>query len=365
MILSNLALLLTLAASPPPMDWIRIDPAGKGFVLAGSGKPFFPWGHNYAAHKRLIEEYWGSDWATVVRDFEAMRRMGSNVVRIHLQFGAFVDALGKANEKSLKQLEKLLELAQRTGLYLDITGLACFRKSATPAWYDALGEAERWQAQAFFWEVVAKRCAESPAVFCYDLMNEPIVPGQKRKAGEWMSGKPLGDLDFVQFVALDPAGRDRADVAREWIKTLSAGIRKHDKRHLITVGMLPSTPKWGFLSGFIPVKVAPEMDFVCVHVYPETGKPAEALKVVKDFAVGKPLVIEETFPMSCSVGELKEFLLASRGQAVGWVGHYLGETPEELAKLREEKKLTFPQAASLAWFDLFKELGPQMTDAKP
>ena len=36
-----------------------------------------------------------------------------------------------------------------------------------------MDEPARWAAQARFWAEVAKVCATSPAVFCYDLMNEP------------------------------------------------------------------------------------------------------------------------------------------------------------------------------------------------
>ena len=58
--------------------------------------------------------------------------------------------------------------------------------------------------QARFWEAVAGRCADSPAVFCYDLMNEPVVPGGKRKAGDWL-GPPFAGKHFVQFITLDQA----------------------------------------------------------------------------------------------------------------------------------------------------------------
>jgi hypothetical protein len=33
-------------------------------------------------------------------------------------------------------------------------------------------------------------------------MNEPVVPGGKRKDGEWL-GPPFGGKHFVQFVTLD------------------------------------------------------------------------------------------------------------------------------------------------------------------
>lgn len=66
--------------------------------------------------------------------------------------------------------------------------------------------------------------------------------------------------------------------------------------------LLPWVRGWGHLSGFIPEEVAPDLDFVSVHIYPEKGKVDEALADLKWFAVGKPLVIEETFNLSCSRG---------------------------------------------------------------
>ena len=104
----------------------------------------------------------------------------ANVVRVHLQLGKFMKDRETPDERSLARLGKLLELAGRTGLYLDLTGLGCYHKKDVPAWYDALTEKERWTVQARFWEAVAERCAHSPAVFCYDLMNEPVVPGGLR-----------------------------------------------------------------------------------------------------------------------------------------------------------------------------------------
>jgi hypothetical protein len=83
------------------------------------------------------------------------------------------------NTHALKQLRRMLSLAQSNRLYLDVTGLACYRPADTPKWYDALDERARWNAQANFWRAVARECASSPAVFCYDLMNEPISPGDK------------------------------------------------------------------------------------------------------------------------------------------------------------------------------------------
>jgi Cellulase (glycosyl hydrolase family 5) len=299
------------------------------------------------------------EWATVARDFQDMKGMGANVVRVHLQFGKFMDGPDKPNEPALGRLGKLLELAEETGIYLDLTGLGCYRKTDVPGWYDGLSEEDRWSAQARFWGAIAGRCSKSPAVFCYDLMNEPFAGGGDKKPGDWYSGKPFGDYDFIQWVALDLRGRPREEIARSWIKRLSASIREHDKAHMITVGMLPWVPGWGYLSGFIPEKVAPELDFICVHVYPEKGKVDEALADLKKFAVGKPLVVEETFPLSCGTPELEDFLTRSRATARGWMEHYDGMTPERLEGLKKEKPLTMPQAIYLDALKQFQKLKPQ------
>jgi hypothetical protein len=154
-------------------------------------------------------------------------------------------------------------------------------------------------------------------------------------------------------------GRPREEIVRAWIKQLSAAIRERDKDHLITVGLLPWNPTWGHLSGFIPEKVAPELDFISVHIYPEKGKVGEALKGLEKFAVGKPVVIEETFPLACSTAELEEFIKRSRGMACGWMGHYDGMTSERLERLKREKPLTINQAPYLEWLKLFRKLKPE------
>jgi hypothetical protein len=91
-----------------------------------------------------------------------MKRFGANVVRVHLQFAKFMSAADAPNQDSLDQLRRLLDLAERTGLYLDLTGLGCYHKADTPKWYDDMDEAARWKAQAHFWSAVAKTCRDSP-----------------------------------------------------------------------------------------------------------------------------------------------------------------------------------------------------------
>ncbi|MCS6978126.1 MAG: glycoside hydrolase family 5 protein, partial [Gemmatales bacterium] len=307
---------------------------------------------------RLLEDYWEAEWAKVEEDFAEMRALGANCVRIHLQFGKFIDGIDKPNEAALRQLDKLLRLAERQGLYLDLTGLGCYHKKDVPAWYDALDEAGRWQAQCQFWTAVARRAAASPAVFCYDLMNEPVVPGGKREAGEWL-GSPFGGKHFVQFITLNQEHRSRPDIARAWARQLVQAIRQVDRRHLITVGLVDwSLDRPGLTSGFIPEKIVPELDFVAVHIYPHKGKINEALETLRGFAVGKPVVIEESFPLWCTADDLEKFVKQSQQWASGWFFFYWGRTPEELARDKD-----IGSAMQRAWLERFRQLAPQF--AKP
>lgn len=338
-----------------PLEWIKVSADGKGFAGASSGKPFVPLGFNYDRDYklRLIEEYWDTEWQTVVDDFREMKQLGANVVRVHLQFAKFMRGKREPNQEMLERLRQLLKLAGDTGLYLDVTGLSCYRKPDVPAWFDASDEKNRWAAQAKFWEAIAKTCAESPAVFCYNLMNEPVVSATPGK--QWLLGH-VANFWYVQAITLDPGKRKPAEIARAWTAKMTAAIRKHDKRHLITVGLLPNSadePVSG--SGFIPRTIAPHLDFMSVHMYPRSGKLDDDLRRLKGFSVGKPVIIEETMLVECSGKELQQFIENSRNDAAGWMGFYWGQTPEDLRATTNTVG-----ALMAAWLDVFKQIQPSV-----
>ncbi|MEW6356642.1 MAG: cellulase family glycosylhydrolase [Planctomycetota bacterium] len=341
---------LAAHAQPARQEWVRVSDDGRGFVLTESGRKFTPWGFNYDHDRdgRLLEDYWAAEWPTVEEDFREMKTLGANVVRVHMQLGRFMKTRDEADEAALDQLARLVKLAGQVGLYLDITGLGCYHKQDVPPWYDNLSEKERWDVQARFWEAIAARCADSPAVFCYDLMNEPVVPGGDKKRDDWL-GPAFGGKHFVQFISLDRAGRPRPGVARVWIQRLAAAIHKRDRRHLVTVGLVPwSLDRPGLTSGFVPEKIVAEVDFICVHLYPEKAKVPEAMETLRGFSVGKPVVIEETFLLKCSPEEFEEFIDKSAEAAAGWIGFYWGKTPDEC-----RASGTIPDALMLRWLELF------------
>lgn len=344
-----------------PLERIRVSDDGERFVRGASADEFIVWGVNYDhdADGRLLEEYWNEDWETVVSDFGEIKELGANCVRIHLQFGCFMEAPDKANAAALIRLGKLVKLAEKTGLYLDVTGLACYHKKNVPAWYDQLGERDRWAAQAVFWKEVANVCSGSPAIFCYDLMNEPILPG-KESVKDWLTGELAGKF-FVQRISLDLKTRSREEVAEAWVNRMVQAIRSQDDETMITVGVIP----WVFVfeAGkplFHGPRVGKNFDFVAVHFYPETGELEKGLRALQAYELGKPILIEEMFPMKCSGEELIEFVDRSAAHVDGWVSFYWGRTAKEL---RAKEDGSIADAIAAAWLDQFEERSPREKNA--
>ena len=286
-----------------------------------------------------------------------MQRMGCNVVRIHLQFAKFMDSQSAPNPKALEKLAELLDLAERNQLYLNLTGLGCYHKQDVPGWYDDMTTSERWQAQANFWTAVSKVCANRSCIFCYDLMNEPVVHGGEQPRQDWL-GPGFGGKHFVQFICRDREGKSRGELAVAWTQQLVRAIRQNDSKHLITIGLVPwSLDRPGLTSGFEPSLVAPHIDFLSVHIYPETDKPLAAMETLRGFAAaGKPVVIEEIFPMKCSPQQLESFIDESKAVASGWIGFYWGEPIESLQKVK-----TIPAAITVSWLQLFERKAAEMT----
>ena len=353
MILMPFLLLAPFLAQSRGLEWVSVSQDNRAFVFSESGRTFVPWGFNYDHDRdgRLLEDYWDREWDTIEQDFREMKQLGANVVRIHLQAGKFMKGPSEPNQAALDKLAQLVEVAEGSQLYLDVTGLGCYHKKDVPPWYDQLSEQERWNVQAHFWEAIAQRCADSPAVFCYDLMNEPVVAGGKRT--DWL-GPAFAGKHFVQFIAIEQGSRDRPAIAVQWIKELSSAVRKHDRRHLITVGLVSwSLEGKGLTSGFVPTKIIGDLDFISVHIYPEQSKLPEAMATLAGFSVGKPVVIEEMFPLYCSMDELGRFIEESKKYAAGWIGFYWGKTPNEY---RASSQIA--DALTLGWLEFFKRTRP-------
>lgn len=344
-----------------PLERIRVSDDKTHFVGKTTGRRMVMWGMNYDHDEqgRLIEDYWHSEWTKVAADLAEIKALGGNVVRIHLQLAKFMDSAEQPDAANLARLRDLVKLAETTGLYLDLTGLGCYHKQDVPAWYDALDAPARWNVQAGFWRAVAGVGRDHPSVFCYNLMNEPILPGDNKEK-EWLAGE-LGGKFFVQRIALDLAGQSRVEMARDWVSKLTGAIRSVDSEGLITVGVIP----WAqVFKGAKPLFYAPEvcgpLDFTSVHFYPAKGELADSLKALAVYEVGKPLVIEEIFPLRAGFEDTEAFIDGSRNHVDGWISFYWGATIQE-----NQAKRDLAGGIMAKWLQYWRESSPSVQDHDP
>lgn len=330
--------------SPAPMDRIAVGTGTASLTLVGAttGIRFSPFGTNYAAGNEVPPGTGGGILARshdmLVRDFRTIRHAGFNMIRTFLEFSDFVDPPspghpdGTPRAASLALLQDAVDLAARDGLYVDVTGLFESDPAHMPAWYDALtadgGEAHgRWQAQQAFWAAVADQLKDDANVLDYDLMNEPFV-SNAGSSGPWnvgCIGSPA--TCYTQAITKNLNGRAAADIVRAWIGALTAAIRGTGDTHLVTVGELSISTG----SGFDAKVTAPLLDYVSVHDYPRSGTAGitAALALVKNFQQGKPLVLEEWYPLNNADGnEMSGFIASTaqpaNGSVTGWVGQWNG-----------------------------------------
>lgn len=337
--------------------FIAVSPNQAGFVLQGSLENFIVWGVNYDRDYRfrLLEDYWVGEWPTVVQHFEDMKALGINTVRIHLQLPRFIKSATQVNEENLGQLSKLVSLAENMGLYLDLTGLGGYRKDDSPAWYDALEDTARWKVQALFWKSVAAVCKNSPAILCYNLMNEPVASGTKND--DWYIGDPkVSVYYYLQRLTKNMRGRTDFEVAKAWIGQLCTAIRAVDAQHLITVGVVPWEPTFHNTGpyAFRDRDVCGPLDYISVHYYPNKGKLAEDLGYLQLYKIGKPLVVEEVFPLNPGITneETGDFIKGAKSFVNGWLSFYWGKSAADYDKQPDPESKAM--AAWLRYFVLLK-----------
>ncbi len=189
-------------------------------------------------------------------------------------------------------------------------------------------------------------------------MNEPVLTEDKQQRN-WTPGA-FGDRYFVQRLTLDFARRTPKQIAAAWVNQMVATIRQHDHRHLITVGAIPWALTWPTAKPLIySPEVSQHLDFVSVHFYPEKGQVDKALKALTVYAIGKPIIIEEMFPLKCSVAELNEFIDGSKSVATGWIGFYWGKT---IAQYRQNKR-SIGEAITFNWLEYFVHKTPDILGA--
>jgi hypothetical protein len=192
----------------------------------------------------------GPDWPWRVgpeefdREFERMAALGLDSVRIDLIWAAIEPREGEYDERHLGQLDQVLAAARRHGLRLQPVLLVGgevgdaywdvpWREGRDPHADPSLRELQARQAA-----MLARRWGGDPTVLAWDLNDEP---------GIWLFQ--------------DTADED----ARTWTRELATAIREVAPDDLITIGTASQEVDHGAFRADV---VAPELDFTCVHPYP-------------------------------------------------------------------------------------------------
>lgn len=378
-----------------PLSDATVVASGSRFALkvpgAAADAPmpaFIPWGFNYDrtvldGRDVLLEDVLRERPAKIDEDFAAMRRLNGNVVRVFLATGYFLNGPDEINPEAFAGLDLLLKTARRHELRLILVGLANIRPAAAPAWMREADDQTMERAETLFWQSVARHCRRNPAVFAYDLQNEPVIHWSD--SDEWTRGcfDMSGGQKFCychfhyrrisrrwteeihrrfpdeaalrahwpdypspgeswSSIAIPPFDRKddprfgeyfafQLPLLRNWAARLAGVIRAEDPEHLVTVGALH------------PPAVAAAVDFHCFHLYPDpvpagedylqvnARRWSERLAAMTD---GKPIILEEFYPLWLPAGVaprdlLRTMLEATSPRAAGWVSFYWGE-PETL-----------------------------------
>jgi hypothetical protein len=220
-------------------------------------------------------------------------------------------------------------------------------RNSDPQWYEEATESQRWQIQARFWKAIAETVAGSPAVCWYDLINEPTAP--TNPVSSYIVPFAAGGFFYVNSLTRDLAGRTPVEVAADWIAQMKTAIREVDPQTPVTVGMIsslgvPSDAVQRMLAQ-LPPKLLPllsqwrgglqtvvahdqqnvDLDLYCLHSYPHTGEADKAIDEIRTWAAsGRPVVVEETFPLHCGITEWQDYIRDADPVTAGWFSFYWG-----------------------------------------
>ncbi|MGA9595422.1 MAG: beta-galactosidase, partial [Acidimicrobiia bacterium] len=254
-----------------------------GRYAVRDGRPFIPIGAHWVPAVEALS--WPLEWneESIEADFQTMKDLGYNIVRIDLFWAWFEPRPGSFNEEAFSQIDHLIELCHRFEIYLHPTlfiGGEVGEAYWDVPWRDGRhphADPEMLRLQAAHASEFARRYAGEPAILAWDLTDEPPF---------WIVGSETTDA-----------------MAVEWTRCLSEAIRKHDPGTPICVG----TADQDLLHGpFRPDMIVDHIDFLSVHPYPiyapqlfpdpllsERVTYCSAFQVVLSAGAGKAAMVHE------------------------------------------------------------------------
>jgi hypothetical protein len=295
----------------------------RGHVLYAGKVPWRAWGFNWGGGDESVITYFDDPSAARLNTLAAQLRtahaLGADSMRVFLELGQVMQGPGQVRTGTLLALKRLLKVAERERMYLEIVGNLVWRPALITPWYDLLSEADRWEVQAEFWKAVAHAASSSPAVLSYELTSEPIVANGSGYYYGWVDG-----WSFVQSIA-DGQGRDAVAIARAWTRKLADAVRSEDDRP-VTIGFLPTLS-----SPIRPATVGDLLDLFELHVYPGQTPMSDAVRIVRNFGGrGKPVLIGETGILFCDWLTERRFLVGAARYVNGVFAWFDGRDPNRM-----------------------------------
>lgn len=274
----------------------------KGNKIIINEKEEFVLGVNYYESK-LGELMWVRPNILKIReDFQSMRSLGINFVRIHYHHSKWfrdyfsqvvkdridpyfqvTDTTALPSERTLRILDAIIQLAQEQRLIfcMDIFSLVPREMGNPIGWLklkERIIDRNKVAVQKKFVKILAKRYKDVPGI-TWDLWNEPHLDKE--------------DLRLL----------------KNWAGEIKDVFRRHGDSHLITIG------------DDLSLNLEDVLDYACVHTY----EPAE-FRFIKD--TEKPFIFQETWnEAGCSLSEeikqkdelIKDFNIFLETQAAGFV----------------------------------------------
>lgn len=405
------------------MKLVRVHPSGWGFCERDGGPAFTPWGCNYydpftGWPPRLWEQF---DPGRVAEHFGHIREIGGNIVRVFATVANVMASADRTSPAGIAKMVRLLDLAERAGLRVIWSGPSLWE--GAPVWwnehatYECYARPDLIAAQQVAWRGLGHAMTGHPALFAWELHNEPFAPWRATPAlreawHQWKAKSAPHAPDDVptppEPLAWDWSAdfqRFREHIAESYTRAMVGAIREVDDTHLITIGLHQKSAPFDWYppdpyAAFNPHRLVDLVDYTSVHFYPHHIfhpnlylDPADSAQGMTEtllhgravlryvYAAGKPVVLEECGwygggsvffanreqPARTEVDQTawcRGLVEATRGDACGWLFWPYRDTP---SSLDSSKRSGFFDADGRLkdWGRAFAALSPEITATLP
>lgn len=204
------------------------------------------------------------DSAIITKDFQLLKNLGLNTLRIFVSYEDFGGA--KVKPAKLAKLKQVLDSAEASGLKVIVTLFDFYGDYSVQDWTRTHHHAAQ----------IITPFKKHKAILAWDIKNEP-------------------DLDFKN--------RGKVQVLA-WLQEMAQQLKSFDPNHLVTIG-------WSNLASSILLQE--HLDVVSFHYYQDIDDFAKTYKTTKN-QIYKPMVLQE-FGLSSARGLWNPFGASEKQQA--------------------------------------------------